>query len=158
MAGIEDIAGPCYQFSPVRVQFQSQSTIIDILRSVQRQSAESAAHDFFGFEKIARECAKWPAEVVFFDSVVHHQDFEDFDTMSFADGSCRVEVLNPHGDAALPLKVVSFVRDGRTHVGIVGSEGSSEVVEVLLDNLVGAIQEMANPGSTQLVIDLQGEW
>ena len=85
------------------------------------------------FDKISKNCTEWSPEAQFFDSIVHHQDFEDFDTMPFAGGSARVEILNPHGDAAYPLKVVSFVRDGQTCVGVVGSERDAAFVDSSLD-------------------------
>ncbi|KAL2064470.1 hypothetical protein VTL71DRAFT_4964 [Oculimacula yallundae] len=142
LVNVESVMGPCYQFTPVRVPFKTQWTAMDLLRFVQRQSAESSAHDFLGFEKISKNCAEWSSEAGFFDSIVHHQDFEDFDTMPFAESSARVEILNPHGDAAYPLKVVSFVRDGQTCVGIVGSEKDVAFVDASLDELAATVQEL----------------
>ncbi|KAJ4300587.1 Nonribosomal peptide synthetase 4 [Collariella sp. IMI 366227] len=106
----ESVMGPCYQFTPVRVRLQPEWTAADLMGFVQSQGAESAAYDFVGFEAIARR-AGWSADLgraSFFDSVVHHQDWEDVDEMPFAGGKCKVDVVNPHGDAARPVKVVSF--------------------------------------------------
>ncbi|RDL33296.1 AMP-binding enzyme [Venustampulla echinocandica] len=155
LANVENVMGPCYQFTPVRVLFESQWTAIDLLRFVQRQSAESAAHDFLGFEKISKQCTQWSSNAQFFDSIVHHQDFEDFDTMPFAGGTCRVEILNPHGDAAHPLKAVSLVRGGQMSVGVVGSESDPALVDATLDNLVAAVQELAICQSEHVVLDSQ---
>ncbi|KAF2102365.1 nonribosomal siderophore peptide synthase Sid2 [Rhizodiscina lignyota] len=139
----ENVMGPCYQFTPTRVLFEPQWTAMDLLQYVQTQSAESAAHDFLGFEKISEQCTQWPSDTRFFDSIVHHQDVEDFDTMPFADRTCRVDILNPHGDAAHPLKAVSFVRGGQTHVGVVGSERDPAFVDATLVELVANVQELA---------------
>ncbi|KAJ9151328.1 Nonribosomal peptide synthetase 4 [Pleurostoma richardsiae] len=155
LANVENVMGPCYQLTPVRVSFQPQWTATDLLQFVQRQSAESTTHDFLGFEKIARQCAQWPSEARFFDSIVHHQDFEDFDTMPFAGGTCRTEILNPHGDAAYPLKAVSFVRDGQLHAGVVGSEGDSVFVDSILDELAVTIQELTGQGSNGVLLDTE---
>lgn len=155
LANVENVMGPCYQFTPIRVSFKSQWTAMDLLRFVQRQSAESAAHDFLGFEKISKRCTQWSSEAQFFDSIVHHQDFEDFDTMPFAGGTCRVEILNPHGDAAHPLKAVSFARGGQTHVGMVGSERDLVFVDTILDELVAVIQELAARRSEYVLLDGQ---
>ncbi|KAH8668471.1 nonribosomal siderophore peptide synthase Sid2 [Xylariales sp. PMI_506] len=154
MVGAESVVGPCYQLAPVRVAFQPHWTgAADLLQHVQRQSAESAAHDFLGFEEIARRCApQWLAGTTNnsgsgssdFDSLVHYQDHEDFDTMPFAGGTCRVDILNPHGDSPYPLKVVSFVRDGQTHVGLVGSERDAALVDTVLAELAAAVQELAS--------------
>ena len=155
LANVENVMGPCYQFTPIRVSFEPYWTAMDLLRFVQRQSAESAAHDFLGFEKISKQCTQWPSEARFFDSIVHHQDFEDFDTMPFAGGTCRVDILNPHGDAAHPLKAVSFFRGGKTHVGVVGRERDPIFVDSILDELVAAVQELATRQSEKVLLDGQ---
>ncbi|ROV91725.1 hypothetical protein VPNG_09946 [Cytospora leucostoma] len=159
LTNVENVIGPCYQFTPVRVPFKSQWTAQDLLLFVQRQSAESAAHDFLGFERISQKCTQWSssstAEVRFFDSIVHHQDFEDFDTMPFAGRTPRVEILNPHGDAAYPLKAVSFVQSGKLHVGVVGSERDAAFVGSILAKLAAAVQELAEPASQQPLLDAQ---
>jgi aryl carrier-like protein len=142
-AYLENVVGPCYQFTPVRVPFQSGWTAIDLLQFVQKQSVESAPHDFLGFRKISNQCTQWPPEARLFDTILHHQDWEDFDTMPFAGGVCRVDILNPHGDAPHPLKVVSFVQSGKTHVGVVGSESCIIFVDAILDELVVSVQELA---------------
>jgi aryl carrier-like protein len=148
------VVGPCYQFTPVRVSFEDrQQTAMDLLRAVQTQSAESAAHDFVGFDQIARQ-TEWTSGG-FFDSVVHHQDFEDFDTMPFAGGSCKVDIWSPHGDAAHPLKVVSFFPTGgdpRMHVGVVGSGNDSPLVTEVLDELAATVQELADGRSEPLSV------
>lgn len=147
LANGENVVGPCYQFTPIRVQFQSEWTGTELLRFIQRQSAESAAYDFLGFEKISKFCTQWsssslPEERIFFNSLVHHQDFEDFDTMPFAGGTCRVEISNPHGDSADPLKVVSFIREDRLNVGVVGHEQDVEFVDTVLGELAEAAKEV----------------
>ncbi|EXJ54881.1 uncharacterized protein A1O5_12947 [Cladophialophora psammophila CBS 110553] len=149
MPDVEKVMGPCYQFTPVRILFEAGWTAMDLLRFVQRQSAESAAYDFLGFGEISKSCnTQWSSPELssshfFFDSVVHHQDFEDFDTMPFAGGACKVEIQNPHGDAAHPLKVVSFVQSGQTHVGVVGSESDQAFIQALLADLAAAIEEIS---------------
>ncbi|KAL4933411.1 nonribosomal peptide synthase SidD [Aspergillus undulatus] len=143
----EDIVGPTYQFTPVRVPFQVREswTPTDLLSYVQSQSAESAAHDFLGFTRIAKHCTSWTEES--FDSMVHHQDHEDFDSMPFAGTSCKVDIANPHGDAAYPVKVVSFVRNNKLHFGVVGSERDEVLVDEVLDNLVSVVEELVGtPG------------
>lgn len=154
MANEEKIAGPCYQFMPVRITFDAQWTARDLLDFTQKQIAQSSPYDFLGFEKISKQCTSWSAESRFFDSVVHHQDFDDFDTMPFAGGSCRVEILNPHGDAANPIKAVSLLRDGQSHVGVVGSKRDSELLGMVLDELVAAAQELALSTSERVLHDV----
>ena len=147
LQNIEEVVGPCYNIMPVRVQMQPQWTAMDLLRHVQNQMAQSSAHDFLGFSEVARECASWAPGAEFFDSIVHHQDFEDFDTMPFADGTCRVDMVNPHGDAAHPFKAVTFVKDGNLHAGVVGSVKDAKRVEEILEEFADVVAEVANPQS-----------
>ncbi|KAK5051561.1 hypothetical protein LTR84_003213 [Exophiala bonariae] len=143
LANMENIMGPCYQFTPVRVAFDLEWTALDLLQYVQSQVAGSTAYDYIGFEKIFKECTEWSSKHDFYDSLVHYQDFEDFDTMPFAGATCKVDILNPHGDASHPLKIASFVRDGETHVGIVGSDKQRDFIQAALDQLVAIVQELA---------------
>lgn len=157
MAGVENVVGPCYQLTPIRVPFEPSWTAADLMRFVQRQSGESAAHDFVGFEKISRDCTQWVSESdgqgSFFDSIVHHQDWDDADSMPFAGETARLEILNPHGDSPRPLKVVSFVKDGHLRVGVVGSERDEVFVNSVLAELVAAVQELVSSGGGQLSLD-----
>lgn len=149
----ENVMGPCYQFAPIRVIFRPGWSAIELLQFVQNQTAESAAHDFVGFQKIAEHCSEWSSGANFFDSIVHHQDFEDFDHMPFANGSCRVDILNPHGDAAYPLKAVSFFKQGRLYAGLVGSQADLAFIDSLLTELVDTVEELVNPTSVGKAID-----
>ncbi|RAH46727.1 nonribosomal peptide synthase SidD [Aspergillus brunneoviolaceus CBS 621.78] len=142
LIGVENVVGPCYQLAPIRINIQREWTAVDLLGAVQRQSAESAAYDFVGFGKIARECAPAWQGAGSFDSIVHHQDFEDFDTMPFAGRECAVDILNPHGDAAYPVKVVSFVKGGQLQLGVVGSE--EEEVKRWLDLVAETVREVVS--------------
>lgn len=147
MPGVEDVVGPCYQLTPIRVPFASRGvwTAADLLSFVQNQSAESAAYDFIGLDKIAAQCTGWTpsrSNGVWVDSLVHHQDWDDSDSMPFAGGEAKLDVLNPHGDAPSPLKVVSFARDGGLRVGLVGCERDSDFVESVLAELVNTVKEL----------------
>ncbi|KAJ6785156.1 hypothetical protein PWT90_04086 [Aphanocladium album] len=152
--GVERVAGPCYQFTPVRVRFATQSTCADVLQHVQQQAAESAAYDFLGFDEIAVRCTDWQSKAgtQVFGSIVHHQDWEDFDTMPFGNATCRVDILNPHGDGPSPLKIVSFVREGKLHFGIVGHERDAGILRQTLRMLVEVAQELAQLGSVPIFV------
>ena len=152
LPNVENVMGPCYQLTPLRVAFSRQWTALDLLLFVQNQSAESAAHDYVGFSAIKEKCTQWPKEVGV-DSIVHHQDFEDFDTMPFAGGECKVDILNPHGDAAAPFKAVSFVKGGVLHVGVVGSDRDAVFVDEILKELAATVEEVAARPSELLVVD-----
>ncbi|KFY52999.1 hypothetical protein V496_07991 [Pseudogymnoascus sp. VKM F-4515 (FW-2607)] len=149
---IENVMGPCYQLTPLRVSFSQQWTALDLLRFIQNQSTESAAHDYVGFSAIKEKCTQWSKDAGV-DSIVHHQGFEDFDTMPFAGGECKVDILNPHGDAAAPFKAVSFIKGGVLHVGIVGSERDAVFVDEVLKELAVTVEELAVRQSELLVLD-----
>lgn len=155
MLNVENVVGPCYQFTPVRVPFESQWTAIDLLRFVQKQNAESAAYDFVGFSKISKECTQWSSEVGFFDSIVHYQDWDDSDSMPFAGETIKVDILNPHGDAAYPLKAVSFLKDGQLHIGVVGSEKDSAFVDAIQAELMVAVEELTNGQAGHVLVDAE---
>jgi amino acid adenylation domain-containing protein len=159
LANVEEVVGPCYNIIPVRVKLDPGCSYLSLLRSVQAQMAESTAYDTFGFGAIARSCGvSWGAgggSSSSFDSIVHHQDFEDFDEMPFGDVSCKVDILNPHGDAAYPFKAVTFVKQGKLHVGVVGSEKDATRVEEILEMFAGVVEEVAAGGEkgVEMVFD-----
>jgi non-ribosomal peptide synthetase component F/aryl carrier-like protein len=136
--------GPTYQFTPLRVKISSSMTAAGLLNSVQEQTA--AEHDHLGFESIAQECTTWSEgkdakTSVFFESVVHHQpQAEDVNAMRFAGESCALSLHKPAGDAANPLKVVSFFEDGNLHAGLVGWKSEERVLEDVLDSLLVKVQ------------------
>lgn len=151
LQNVENVMGPCYQLTPVRISFMPTWTAMDLLCFVQEQTARSAAHDFLGFQAIARKCTQWSSNVKGFDSIVHHQDWEEFDTIPFAGETCKVEIINPHGDAVCPLKAVSFVKGGKMHVGFVGSERDPGFVEGAVVELARAVEELACHGADALL-------
>ncbi|KAL2264526.1 hypothetical protein VTJ83DRAFT_7036 [Remersonia thermophila] len=169
-AGDAVIAGPCYQFTPVRVRFDEKiKTAADLLAGVQRQAAESSSWDFLGVSTVA-EAVGWEnrrtsgqggalkgSHGIFFDSVVHHQDWDDFDEMEFGDGKCTVDIVNPHGDAARPLKVVSFVKGGEVHVGLVGYQEERELLEKVLEELAETVRELTQGGGGRLLEEVSQE-
>jgi hypothetical protein len=67
--------------------------------------------------------------------------------MPFGDGNCKVDIVNPHGDAAHPFKAVTFVKDGKLHAGVVGSVGDEKRVEEILEEFAGIVAELADPQS-----------
>ncbi|KAF2220762.1 nonribosomal peptide synthase SidD [Elsinoe ampelina] len=142
--GESPTAGPCYQFTPLRVHLDSHWKASNLLRTVQKQMMQSQAYDYLGFEKLKENCTSWPDETKFFDSVVHYQDAgEDYDEIDFAGTNCQVDAIKPHGDSARPWKIVSFVKGGTTHVGVVGGEENEVLVGELLEEMVQAMTELS---------------
>ena len=70
--------------------------------------------------------------------------------MPFAGGECTIDAMKPHGDSPSPMKVVSFVKGGETHVGVVGSEKEEKFVESVLGELVHAFGEVCAGGVVEV--------
>ncbi|KAI4761090.1 nonribosomal peptide synthase SidD [Aureobasidium sp. EXF-3400] len=135
------IMGPCYNIAPIRISLSTSQDISTLLRQIATQTANSSSHDFIGYSSIAGAVG-WDVNA-YFGSIVHHQgDEDDVDTMPFAGGECAVDAIKPHGDSGAPMKIVSFVKGGETHVGIVGGEKEETLVEEILGELVGAVGEV----------------
>ncbi|KAI4856296.1 nonribosomal peptide synthase SidD [Aureobasidium sp. EXF-8846] len=139
------VMGPCYNLTPIRISLSASQDVATLLRDIATQIATSSSHDFIGYSRIA-EAVGWDVNANF-GSVVHHQgDEDDVDTMPFAGGECAVDLIKPHGDSPSPMKVVSFVKGGKTHVGIVGVEREGQFVNEVLAELVGAVGEVCRGG------------
>ncbi|KXT08404.1 hypothetical protein AC579_5999 [Pseudocercospora musae] len=151
------VAGSCYNTAPVRLTFQPGQTGAKTLQLVQNLTARSAEIDYLGFETIAERCTSWSdqdrARWSLAGSLVHHQDeIEERDIMLFAGKESKVDVCKPGGDAATPLKAVTFTRGGQLHVGIVGGERDLPVVQSLLEELVKAMQGLGGISSQQATV------
>ncbi|KAH6618329.1 nonribosomal siderophore peptide synthase Sid2 [Chaetomium sp. MPI-SDFR-AT-0129] len=140
---LDAVSGPCYRISPVRVRFDTTVQTAGLLREVQNQAVASAAWDYVNLGALGENVgwktsgAEGPAV---FDSMVHHQDWDDASTMVFGGEECRIDLETPHGDAGVPMKVVSFVREGVMHFGVVGRQEDGEVVQSLVEELAETVR------------------
>ncbi|KAH0284115.1 nonribosomal peptide synthase SidD, partial [Aureobasidium sp. EXF-3399] len=143
------IMGPCYNITPIRISLSASQDIASLLRNIAIQTANSSSHDFVGYSSIAAAVG-WDTDA-YFGSIVHHQgDEDDVETMPFAGGECAIDAIKPHGDSPSPMKVVSFVKGGETHVGVVGSEREESFVESVLEELVQAFGEVCKGGIVEV--------
>ncbi|KAL1634673.1 NRPS [Diplodia intermedia] len=141
------VVGPCYRYVPVRVRFGEGvvATPREVLKAVQEERAKGVPFESVGWdalrEVVGGDEAGWDGSE-WFESIVHHQDVDDFDEMPFAGGKARVEIANPHPESAWPVRVVSFEREGRFWYGIQADEGQMEVAEELLGEVCGAVERL----------------
>ncbi|PYH94285.1 CoA-dependent acyltransferase [Aspergillus ellipticus CBS 707.79] len=149
-SGMEATMGPCYQYIPIRVQMIPDWTANDLLTSVRDQYLDGARYASLGFKGISDNCTSWSPMLDFFDSIVHHQDVEYFDSIPFGDGTCRIDYTNPHPEPAKPTRVVSYVEGGRLWYGIATSEGEKDLYEKLLSELCEVVMFMNNRGGLML--------
>ncbi|KAI4864703.1 non-ribosomal peptide synthase [Hypoxylon rubiginosum] len=141
LAGADAVAGPTWQYVPVRVRFGDGWRAIDLLQHVQHQHVASAEHECMGLGEIARACTDWPASVDWFDSVVH-QDVYHVETLEFGFGGddadaakCRLETVYPHLEPLREWKVQAFVNGDSLTLEIVTFQDWIGVAAELLDDL-----------------------
>ncbi|KAE8148003.1 hypothetical protein BDV25DRAFT_142208 [Aspergillus avenaceus] len=140
--GAENTIGPCYQFMPIRVKFGPEWTVRDLLDNVRDQYLDGGRYETLGFQNISDNCTSWSPSIDFFDSIVHHQDVEYFDTMLFAGTECRVDYTNPHPEPARPLRVVSYPDAGQMWCGIATCEKDKAFLEGRLNELCSVIERL----------------
>ncbi|KAF4975480.1 hypothetical protein FZEAL_7743 [Fusarium zealandicum] len=140
IAGADSIMGPCYQYMPVRVKFESDWTATQLLEFVRTQYLEGSQRATLGFQDIVQECTSWPSSTNFYGSFVNHLNREFFDSIPFAGTQCRVDYIIPTPEPPAPPRVVSFVEFGKTHVGIEADEDRREFWEARLEELAAVVE------------------
>lgn len=129
LPNIDSLVGPCYQYVPVRVQLARDWTVVDLLQYLQTRFVDDLPHETIGLATIVKECTDWPVGTSI-DSIVHHVDIEHFDSMPFADTTCRVEISNPDGDSVSPMKVISYYnKNDCFEVGLIGSSAWKDFLQ-----------------------------
>ncbi|KAK0719022.1 hypothetical protein B0T21DRAFT_295973 [Apiosordaria backusii] len=151
--GIPDanaIAGPCWQYVPTRVKFDSEVPIrtgYDLLEALQTQHMMTSSHDCMGLEEIVRNCTDWdPDEVTWFDTVVH-QDVAHVETLSFLDRKARFETIYAYEEPLREWKIQAF-HDGDTlTIEVITFESWKEEAVKLLDDVCASLEQLVNrPG------------
>ncbi|PNY26426.1 Nonribosomal peptide synthetase [Tolypocladium capitatum] len=134
--GADAVAGPCWQYVPVRVRFVPGWTVADLLSHVQHQHVASAAHEAVGLSEMLAHCVDWDPAVApdWFDSVVH-QDVAHVETLPFAAASGRMETVYPHEEPLREWKIQAFVDGDRMTLEVVTVESWGEYARGLLDEL-----------------------
>jgi acyl carrier protein len=141
---VDKIMGPTYQYMPLRVKFESGSSVKNLLSGVRDQFLEGSRHATLGFQEISDNCTSWSPTIPFFSSIVHHHDIEYFDTIPFAGTECGVDYTNPHPEAADPIRVTSYTEGGKTFVGIAADEERGVFWEERLSELASVIEGLVN--------------
>ncbi|KAH6896817.1 hypothetical protein B0T10DRAFT_475166 [Thelonectria olida] len=144
LADVDGIMGPCYQYMPVRVKFEADWTATQLLEHVRNQYLEGSQRATLGFREVQQECTNWSADTSFFPSFVNHLNKEFFDSLPFADTRCRVDYTIPHAEPATPPRVVSFLENGKSFVGIEADEERREFWEARLEELASAVEGFVN--------------
>ncbi|GAO14909.1 uncharacterized protein UV8b_05077 [Ustilaginoidea virens] len=135
------VTGPCWQYVPVRVEFDASWTVADLLAYVQHQHVASSAHEGMGLYEIMDQCTDWSekARPGWFDSVVH-QDVAHVETLPFARARCRMETLYPHEEPLREWKVQAFIDGDSMTLEIVTLESWAEYARGLLADLAQVVE------------------
>lgn len=156
-AHADSVTGPCWQYVPVRVQFDPSWTALDLLDHVQLQHIASSAHECMGLQEIIEKCTDWHSSgkvVDWYDTVVH-QDVEHVESLaltgsaqggggglSSSSTNTRMETLYVHEEPLREWKIQAFVRGDQLTLEIVTVQSWAGFAERLLDDLIVAAEAL----------------
>ncbi|MCJ1393829.1 hypothetical protein MMC18_006705 [Xylographa bjoerkii] len=98
--GIENVVGPCMDHIPVRVQFGSVKTVLNLLEQVHSQYVAAVPFECLGFRRIVRRCTDWrPWERL--NSVVLYQNLDEgVNSLSVDKSPVHLGEIRPPADRA----------------------------------------------------------
>ncbi|KIV91029.1 hypothetical protein PV10_05618 [Exophiala mesophila] len=147
------VAGPCWQYIPVRVKFQPEWTGVDLLKHIQNQHIQSSRFEGMALEEIVKYCTDWPESIDWFDSVVH-QDVDHVETLNFLSSTSRLETYYPHLEPLREWKIQAFFQGDNLTLEVVTYESYLDFANELLGNLGNALEQLVNEPNTPLFKDL----
>ncbi|KAM3535458.1 hypothetical protein MY4038_001330 [Beauveria bassiana] len=167
LPGAESIAGPCWQYVPLRVRFDPSWTGNDLLAFVQQQHVESAGHEAVSLREIAENCglgwekqasmpgddrpAQWWFDTVCHQDVSHVKERENTDE----EAQTKYETLYTDEEPLREWKVQTYVRDGGNSVvlEVVTFKSWEEHGKGLLADLVKAMEQLVHRPGEKLFSD-----
>ncbi|KAM3439073.1 hypothetical protein MY4824_002877 [Beauveria thailandica] len=167
LPGAESIAGPCWQYVPLRVRFAASWTGHDLLAFVQRQHVESAGHEAVSLREIADRCglgwekqasmpgderpAQWWFDTVCHQDVSHVKEREN----TREEAQTRYETLYTDEEPLREWKIQTYVRDGGNSVvlEVVTFKSWEEHGRGLLADLVKAMEQLVHRPGEKLFLD-----
>lgn len=132
---VENIVGPCLNIIPVRVTFQPNWTVIDLLEHIRSQQLLGTPFETVGHRRIFKEFTSWP-QWTSFGSVVQHQDAGPDEPVNFNGVTYEAGVMGTHVDL-VDISIMSTSReDGAVEIELIASPMVPlEVAEELLKTL-----------------------
>ncbi|OAA40718.1 AMP-dependent synthetase/ligase [Cordyceps fumosorosea ARSEF 2679] len=167
IAGADAVAGPCWQYVPLRVRMDASWTGADLLAFVQQQHIESAGHEGISLEEIADLCSPgWEKqksmtgeeglEQWWFDTVVH-QDVSHVASREKTEEEAgnRYETLYVHEEPLREWKIQAFVAEGgnKMTLEIVTFESWGGYAKELLGDLVAVMEGLVQRADEKLFAD-----
>ncbi|RGP71222.1 non-ribosomal peptide synthetase [Fusarium longipes] len=119
--GIEAIVGPCLNVVPVRVQYQTSWTVLDLLQHIQDQQVDNIPFESLGFRDIIRNCTDWDDDGQNgFSTIVQHQSMPRTGSLDIGQNTYQVGVIASQEDTA-DFSVVTTPQDSnRTELKLAG--------------------------------------
>ena len=106
---VENIIGSCVNIVPVRVKFQPNWTVLDLLQSIQEQQVTNMPFESLGFREIIKQCTDWP-DWTNFSTVVQHQSMAQHNEVYIGDNTYKVGAVASQEDFA-DFTIVSTPKD-----------------------------------------------
>lgn len=135
-AEAEYVAGPCWQYSPIRLRIQGTGQ--ELLAAVQSQHIESAQYEVMGLDEIVSQCTDWQ-EVTWFDSVVHQAVKPLQDVGGLAS---KIETYHPEMEPLKEWKVQTYADKDKLELEIVTFSEWRDFGQALLDDLAAALEQL----------------
>lgn len=108
--GIERIVGPCVNLIPVRVEFQSEWKVLDLLQHLQSQQISNMPYESLGFREIIKHCTEWP-DWTNFSTVCQHQNILQETSLQLGKNDYTVGAIGSQEDFA-DITVLSTPQGG----------------------------------------------
>jgi amino acid adenylation domain-containing protein len=149
---LQNVVGPCLNRVPVRVQFASSQTKTERLIALQKQQAESLAHETVGLSDIVQHCTDWPSSAKDFGCWVQYQNVDEQPLLDLpgAVGGLGSKEMWEIPVAADFLEVFAIPSaDGTLTVKVIGGPGyaisvKAELIEGVCLDLAGALRPCNN--------------
>ncbi|CAG7916168.1 unnamed protein product [Penicillium olsonii] len=90
--GIENVLGVCATLVPIRVQFQSKWTVLDLLQHVQTQQIDALEHETLGMQQIREGCTEWPQDAKL-GCLIQHQNLDLKPQFSLSEAQCTTRIF-----------------------------------------------------------------
>ncbi|KAI9835254.1 MAG: hypothetical protein M1819_002398 [Sarea resinae] len=135
-ASLQDVVGPCLNRLPVRVHFASGQTKIERLVVLQKQYAESLAHETTGLLDIVKHCTDWPPNTKDFGCWTQYQNVDEKPVLALpgAMGGLRSKEMWHIPVAADFLEIFAIPSgQGTLTVRLIGGPGyaAADIIELL---------------------------
>lgn len=150
---VDKALGPCINLLPLRVNLDSEWTVMDLLRHTQAQQLDTLSYDYLSFEDIIRKCTDWPRSSKL-ESVVHHQEVDDA-AVSFEMAGIRASSSSSWANSKLEqgqIGIVSMRRGTGLDLMITATGDTLEQsrAELFADELVEVIRSFSNSPERRL--------